>query len=160
MKIKTFIDVTTALDEGLIRDVQHQRFYFADSWSGLIWAYDYDIETEALSNRRDFVTMDQSNQGAADGGAVDAEGCLWNANFYARRFYRRTPDGAVKRVIEMPVRKVTSMNFGGSDMDVLYVASMAKPPLQRFPCDGPPCGSVCAITGLGISGIPKPRFGA
>ena len=29
-------------------------FYFSDTWSGGIWAYDYDIETGTVSNRRDF----------------------------------------------------------------------------------------------------------
>lgn len=137
-----------------------KTFYFADSWSGVIWAYDYDVETGAISNRRDFVTVDRSNEGAADGGTVDAEGYLWNANVYAGRLYRWAPDGSVDRVIDMPVRKVTSVNFGGPNMDVLYVTSMAKPPLPRFPDDGVQRGSVFAIHDLGITGVPEPRFGA
>jgi hypothetical protein len=38
----------------------------------------------------------------------------------------------VDRVIDMPVKKVTSVMFGGSDLDVLYVTSMALPPLPCF----------------------------
>ena len=30
-------------------------FYFADTWSGEIWAYDYDLDTGAVSNKRTFV---------------------------------------------------------------------------------------------------------
>lgn len=137
-----------------------KTFYFADSWSGVIWAYDYDVETGSISNRRDFVSVDRSNEGAADGGTVDAEGYLWNANVYAGRLYRWAPDGSVDRVIDMPVRKVTSVNFGGPNMDVLYVTSMAKPPLPRFPSDGVQRGSVFAIHDLGTTGVPEPRFGA
>jgi L-arabinonolactonase len=48
--------------------------------------------------------------------------------------------------------------FGGPNLDILYVTSMAKPPLPRFPGDGVLRGSVFAITGLGIRGIPEPRF--
>ncbi|MCZ4354729.1 SMP-30/gluconolactonase/LRE family protein [Roseovarius aestuarii] len=135
-------------------------FYFQDSWSGEIWAYDYDIETGNLSNRRVFATVDGSNGGAADGSTVDAEGYLWNALVYDSKLVRYAPDGTVDRVIEMPVKKVTSVNFGGPNMDVLYVTTMAKPPLPRFPGDGPLRGSVFAITGLGIKGVPEPRFGA
>ena len=29
-------------------------FYFADTWSGEIWAYDYDLATGKVSNRRTF----------------------------------------------------------------------------------------------------------
>lgn len=41
------------------------------------------------------------------------------------------PDGSVDRVTEMPVKKVTSVNFSGPN--ILYVTSMAKPALPRFP---------------------------
>ena len=135
-------------------------FYFADSWSGEIWKYDYDVETGKVSNRSVFTKVNTANGGAADGATVDAEGCVWSANVYDSKLYRYTPDGKVERIIEMPVKKVTSVNFGGPNMDVLYVTSMAKPPLPRFPGDGVLRGSLFAITGLGIKGIPEPRFGA
>ena len=64
----------------------------------------------------------------------------------------------VEHVIEMPVKKVTSVMFGGPDLDILYVTSMAKPPLPRFPGDGVLRGALFAITGLGIKGVPEPRF--
>jgi len=135
-------------------------FYFADSWSGEIWAYDYDEATGAVSNRRTFATLDTSTGGAADGSTVDAEGCLWNAQVYDGKLIRYRPDGTVDRVIEMPVKKVTSVMFGGPNLDILFVTSMAKPPLPRFPGDGVQRGSLFAITGLGITGVPEPRFGA
>lgn len=135
-------------------------FYFQDTWTGEIWAYDYDIETGAVSNRRTFAKVDGSNGGAADGSTVDAEGYLWNALVYDGKLTRFAPDGSVDRVIDMPVKKVTSVNFGGPDMDVLYVTSMAKPPLPRFPGDGQLRGSLFAIYDMGIRGISEPRFGA
>jgi sugar lactone lactonase YvrE len=77
---------------------------------------------------------------------------------YAGKLVRYTPDGQLERVIDMPVKKVTSVMFGGPDLDVLYVTSMAKPPLPRFPGDPVQRGSLFAITGLGIRGVPEPRF--
>jgi len=133
-------------------------FYFADSWSGEIWAYDYDLTTGNVSNRRTFCKLDTSTGGAADGSTVDAEGCLWNAQVYDGKLIRYTPDGKVERVIDMPVKKITSVMFGGPDLDVLYVTSMAKPPLPRFPGDGVLRGSLFAIHDLGIKGVPEPRF--
>jgi len=48
--------------------------------------------------------------------------------------------------------------FGGPNLDVLYVTSMAKPPLPRFPGDGVQRGSLFAIYDLAIRGVPEPRF--
>ena len=133
-------------------------FYFADTWSGEIWAYDYDMDTGNVSNRRTFAKLDTSTGGAEDGSSVDAVGFLWNALVYDGRLVRYAPDGTVDRVIEMPVKKVTSVSFGGPNLDILYVTSMAKPPLPRFPIDGVQGGSLFAIHDLGVRGIAEPRF--
>lgn len=135
-----------------------RTFYFADTWTGEIWAYDYDLDTGAVSNKRTFCKVDRSRGGAADGATVDAEGCVWSALVYDGRLVRYTPDGRVDRFIEMPVKKVTSMSFGGPNLDVLFVTSMAKPPLPRFPADGPLRGSLFAIHDLGVRGVAEPRF--
>jgi L-arabinonolactonase len=135
-----------------------KTFYFADTWSGEIWQYDYDLATGSVANRRTFAKVDRSRGGAADGSTVDAEGCLWNALVYDGRLVRYRPDGSVDRIIEMPVKKVTSVMFGGPALDILYVTSMAKPPLPRFPGDGVQRGSLFAIYDLGINGVPEPRF--
>ena len=156
----------TKLDQGIICSngpcwsPDGRTFYFNDTWSGEIWAYDYDLDTGGVSNRRAFAQVDTSGGGAADGSTVDAEGCLWNALVYDGKLVRYTPDGQVERVIDMPVRKVTSVMFGGPNLDVLFVTSMAKPPLPRFPGDGVQRGSLFAIRDLGIRGLPEPRFGA
>lgn len=156
----TKLDSDIIVSNGPCWSPDDKIFYFADSWSGEIWAYDYDINTGSVKNRRTFTKIDTSRGGAADGSTVDAEGCLWNAQVYDGKIVRYTPDGKVERVIDMPVKKVTSVNFGGPDLDILYVTSMAKPPLPRFPGDGVLRGSLFAIYDLGINGVPEPRFGA
>ena len=133
-------------------------FYFTDTWTGEIWAYDYDLDTGNVSNRRTFATVDTSQGGAADGSTVDAEGYLWSALVYDGRLIRYAPDGSVDREIRMPVKKVTSVMFGGPNLDILYVTSMAKPPLPRFPGDGVMRGSLFAVYDLGIQGVPESRF--
>ena len=54
--------------------------------------------------------------------------------------------------------KANNVIFGGPDLDVLYVTSMAKPPLPRFPEDRPLGGSLLAIYGLDVRGVPERRF--
>jgi sugar lactone lactonase YvrE len=134
-------------------------FYFTDTWSGEISAYDYDQKTGSLRNKRRLCRM-MDDVGAFDGATVDAEGCVWSAHVYAGRIVRYTPEGSVDRVIEMPVKKVTSVMFGGPNLDILFVTSMAKPPLPRFPGDGVLRGSLFAIHDLGVRGVPEARFAA
>lgn len=132
-------------------------FYFTDTWSGQISAYDYDTATGGIANKRAFARMNHEGAGF-DGATVDAEGCVWSAHVYVGKLVRYTPDGAIERIIDMPVKKVTSVMFGGPELDILYVTSMARPPLPRFPEDGQDRGALFAITGLGIRGLPEMRF--
>ncbi|SIR17299.1 MULTISPECIES: SMP-30/gluconolactonase/LRE family protein [unclassified Bosea (in: a-proteobacteria)] len=156
----TKLDTGIVCSNGPCWSPDGSTFYFQDTWSGEIWAYDYDIETGAATNRRVFAKVDTSKGGAADGSTVDAEGFLWNALVYDGRLVRYAPDGSVDRIIDMPVKKVTSVMFGGPNLDILFVTSMAKPPLPRFPGDGVLRGSLFAIRDLGIRGLPEMRFGA
>jgi L-arabinonolactonase len=48
--------------------------------------------------------------------------------------------------------------FGGADLDKLYVPTLSPAFLGR-PAD-PLDGSMFVIEGLGIHGLPEPRFGA
>ena len=134
-------------------------FYFTDTWSEDLWAYDYDAEAGTIANRRTFAST-KGQDGVPDGSTVDAEGFVWNAQVYGGEVVRYAPDGSVDRRIEMPVKKVTSVMFGGPELDTLYVTSMAKPPLPHLPEDGPLGGSLFVIRGLGVRGLPEPRFAA
>ena len=134
-----------------------RTFYFADSWSGQISAYDYDPATGGISNKRCFARMEHEGAGF-DGATVDAEGGVWSTLVYVGKLVRYNPDGSLDRVIDMPVKKVTSVMFGGPDLDILYVTSMAKPPLPRFPADPALRGALFALHDLGVRGVPETRF--
>ena len=75
---------------------------------------------------------------------------------------RRT---AVERRIGLPVRNITSVMFGGEKLDEIFVTSMARvkhPAVHDlFAKEIKPqflAGSLFRITGLGIRGVPEPRF--
>lgn len=133
--------------------------YFADSFRGRIYAYDYDPDTGAATNRRVFVEPVMQAGGAPDGATVDAEGYVWSALVFDGRIVRYAPDGSFDREIPMPVLKCTSLCFGGEALDTLFVTSMAHPPLPRYPGDGPKRGATFAVYGLGVTGIAEARFG-
>jgi L-arabinonolactonase len=133
-------------------------FYFVDTFAGKIFAYDWDARTGTPSNRRNFT--DTIHPGLPDGATVDSEGYYWNAfngtGAGQGEVRRYAPDGTVDRRIELPSLKVTSLMFGGPELDILYVTSMA---MNGFPEDRPCDGSLFAVHGLGVRGLPEHRFG-
>jgi len=130
--------------------------YVADSYACEIHAYDYDVETGDVCNRRLIVTT-SGDDGVPDGLTVDAEGYLWNARFGGGVVVRMSPDGKTDRVIEMPVGWVTSLTFGGPDHDILYVTTSggewdgARDTSEHAGC-------LFAIHDLGVQGLPERRF--
>lgn len=154
------------LDEGIICSngpcfsPDGRTLYFADTWTGDIWAYDYNLDTGEVSNRRVFTTVDTSDGGAVDGMTVDNEGFIWQAHVYGGKLNRYDPDGTLERAIEFPVLKVTCPTFGGENLDRLFVTTMGRPPLPRFPEDGPERGTLYVVDDLGVCGNPIPRFAA
>jgi sugar lactone lactonase YvrE len=160
----------TKVEEGIICtngpcwSPDNRTFYLADSFQGEIWAYDYEIDRGTLSHRRVFASF-KNDPGVADGSTVDEEGCLWNAQVISGDLVRYAPDGSIDRRMGMPVKNITSVMFGGRNLDELYVTSMARvkhPAVHdRFAKEVKPqflAGSLFRITGLGIRGIPEPRF--
>jgi L-arabinonolactonase len=164
---------TTKLDDGIICSngpcwsPDDKTFYFTDTFQREFWTYDYDIEVGTLSNKRVFASTKEGT-GIADGSTVDAEGCMWNAELSTGELVRYAPDGSVERRIGMPVRNITSVNFGGEKLDEIYVTSMARVKHpgavahDHFAVEAKPqfgAGSLFRVTGLGIQGVPEPRFG-
>ena len=142
----------------------NKTFYFADTFQQEIWAYDYDLETGTPSSRRLFATT-KDDLGVADGSTVDEEGCLWNAQLISGDLIRYAPDGSVERKISMPVKNITSVTFGGPNLDEIFVTSMARvkhPAVHdHFAVEAKPqfgAGHLFRIRGLGIRGLPEPRF--
>lgn len=133
-----------------------RTLYFADTGRNLIWAYDYDTETGAVRSRRRFASFDDQ-RGLPDGATVDAEGYVWSCEVYSGRLIRFDPSGVVDRIVGLPVNSTTSLTFGGPDLDIVYVTSMARPHRYRYHAERE-AGFVFAVHGLGVQGLPEPRF--
>jgi len=97
-----------------------RTMYFADSPRHKIWAFDYQPETGELSKERVFTAP---HPGFPDGSCVDADGCLWNAEWGASRIVRYTPAGKIDRVVAVPAKNPTCCAFGGARLDTLYITS-------------------------------------
>jgi sugar lactone lactonase YvrE len=133
-----------------------RTMYFADSVREVIWAFDYDLAAGALSNERLFFDC-KNNPGSPDGSCVDADGCLWNAEYGGWRLVRYTPSGKIDRSIAMPVANPTCCCFGGRDFDTLYITSASQNLSVSSLEKQPLAGSVFAVR-PGVKGLPESRF--
>ncbi len=105
---------------GFSPDLAHM--YFSDSGTGEISVFDYDRATGELTNRRIVTKVDES-EGVPDGMTVDSEGCLWSARWNGSCLVRMDPSGRVLQTIDLPVRQVSSVTFGGDDLQDIYITS-------------------------------------
>jgi sugar lactone lactonase YvrE len=135
--IKTHISVPNSL----AWSPDGKTMYFADSPRHKIWAFDYEPASGEATNERVFATP---HPGFPDGSCVDAEGCLWNAEWGAGRVVRYTPQGKVDRVLDLPAKKPTCCCFGGPGLDTLYVTTAD--------------GAGVFATRPGPTGLPEARF--
>ena len=132
-----------------------ETFYFADTRRNAIFAYDYDTATGAIGPERVAVDTAPHDSGP-DGGTVDSEGYLWTALVHTSRIARFAPDGSLDRLIDMPCTRPASVMFGGPDLDIVFVPSIRDSGNVRG--DKEIDGALFAIHGLGITGLPEPRF--
>ena len=134
-----------------------RTFYFADTYTREIWAYDYDMETGAAANRRVFCSFPAAGLKGPDGATVDAEGFVWSVSVYEGKLVHFGPDGKLDRVVGLPVESTTSLSFGGPGLDVAFVTSMARAVKGVKPKERE-AGALFAVHGLGVRGLPEPRF--
>jgi sugar lactone lactonase YvrE len=128
-----------------------REFYVADSWKGTISAFAWHSDMTTLPAEREIVTI-AFDKGVPDGAAVDEQGYIWSAIVLGGRIDRYAPDGSLDRSLPMPTPGITSLAFGGADLDILFATSRRGRP------DGPGGGALFAVRGLGIRGAPIGRY--
>jgi sugar lactone lactonase YvrE len=130
-----------------------RRFYFGDTLANVVRVYDYDPATSAIANERPF--LEGFARGLPDGSTVDSEGFLWNCRFFGGCIVRVAPDGIIDRVVEMPVKNITTCTFGGTNLKTLYVttAKIEAPAGDRL------AGGLYAVP-TDVAGQPENQFRA
>lgn len=142
-----------AIPNSLCFSLDGRTLYYCDSVHPRILCCDYDAETATVANCRTFAPM--QDECAPDGSIVDAEGCVWNAQWGAARVVRYTPQGEIERVIRVPAKNPSCAAFGGADLDRLFVTTaredLSDAELQRTPASG----GVYAWHESGLRGLPE-----
>lgn len=111
------------ISNGLAWSSAAQTMYYIDTPEYVVWAYDYDVQSGYIENKRVAITV-AKNLGAPDGMTMDAEGMLWIAHWGGRAVIRWNPmTGQIMEKIEVPAPHVTSCTFGGDDLQTLYITT-------------------------------------
>ena len=131
-------------------------FYIADSPAGAIFRYAFDAEGGALGPRQVAVEPGAA-PGWPDGMAVDEDGCLWSARWDGGCVVRFTPQGAVDRIVDMPVSRPTSCAFAGPDLATLVVTSGTAGMDEAARAAEPLAGGLFAFS-PGVKGAPAGTF--
>jgi L-arabinonolactonase len=152
----------TRMDDGFIASngiafsPDDKTMYYADTTSLTVYAYDFDVDSGAISNRRVFIST-EGLAGKVDGATVDADGFYWCAFVYDSAVRRYAPDGRLDRIITLPVKNPTCVAFGGRNLDVLYITSARQFLTADELAAQPAAGALLAVD-LGVKGLPEPRF--
>lgn len=141
------------LSNGIGFSPDHRTMYHSDTNTRRIYALDYDPETGDITNRR-ILIENPSGEGYPDGMTVDDEGTIWSARWDGRALYAYSPEGKPIGRVKFPVRKVSSIAFGGPNCATAFVTTAASNGRDEF--EGLLAGSLFSVD-LGVSGVPPFR---
>ncbi|MGH3744514.1 MAG: SMP-30/gluconolactonase/LRE family protein [Mycobacteriales bacterium] len=145
------------LSNGLAWSPDGELLYYADTATERVDAFDYDVATGAISQRRTFVDL-HDVPGRPDGLTVDAEGGVWVAMARGGTVRQFGADGALQGVIEAGTPTVTSCGFGGDGLRELYITTACVGLGEADLVDHPRAGALLRVRDVGVAGLPVSGF--
>ena len=130
----------TTVSNGLAWSSDKRTLYFIDSPTHKVIAYDFEIGSSSISNKRTVIEVPK-NFGSPDGMCIDAEDMLWIAHWGGNCIRRWNPKtGKVLKKVTVDAPHVTSCCFGGKNLDTLYITTarsgLDQERLSAFPLSG------------------------
>jgi sugar lactone lactonase YvrE len=140
------------ISNGLAWSPDHKTFYYIDTPTRKVLAFDYDLRSGGIANPRVAVKI-PAKLGWPDGMTSDYAGNLWVALWGGAALTVWNPaTGALVEKIPIPAKNVTSCAFGGPEQNELYVTSARKglsaADLEAYPASGALFRLQTDVTGL------------
>jgi sugar lactone lactonase YvrE len=128
------------ISNGLAWSPDSGTFYYIDTPTRTVMAYDYDLVAGEIANPRLAIAV-PPELGWPDGMTSDSEGKLWVALWGGAKLTRWDPsNGKLLTEIAFPALNVSACAFGGPDLTDLYVTSARKEmnaaQLAKYPLSG------------------------
>lgn len=124
--------------------------YYADTGLRTVWRQPLDAEGWPEGERAVFRVFD--GEGAPDGAEVDAESCLWIAEWGGGRVSRWTPEGRPLGAIETGAPQTTCPAFGGEGLRTLFATTALEGRADPSPREGRVLAAPAPVAGR-----PAPR---
>jgi sugar lactone lactonase YvrE len=144
---------------GIVWSADRKTMYYIDTLLKEVSAFDYDLESGSIDNRRTAVKIDDKEHGFPDGMAIDSEDGLWVAMWGGGRVCHCDPKkGEVVDIVEVPEAKnTTSCAFGGDNLDELYITTACAGFTDADWKEQPRGGSLF-LAKPGVTGVPSFEF--
>jgi sugar lactone lactonase YvrE len=130
--------VTGAL---FVADSEARQIHAYSQTDQAVWAKRVFVETHSLGS-------------SPDGCCFDDQGGLWTALVRAGQLARFDEQGQVTHLVPVPLTHPSSLCFGGTDRDELFVTSISDS--GRLSAQGEFDGHVLCLKGLGFRGSVRP----
>ncbi len=112
----------TGCSNGMAFSPDRKHLYWTCTSTRRIFRFDRNPATGNLTGQDELIRIGKE-EGVPDGLTVDARGDIWSARWDGSAIWRYTPSGRPIERIVFPVAKVSSLVFGGPDLDELYVTT-------------------------------------
>lgn len=146
------------LSNGIAWSPDYDKMFYVDTPTRRIDVFEFDEHEGRLRDRRPFTHIAEGC-GNPDGITVDEDGCVWVALARGGAVHRYKPDGEIALAVDVPAGLVTSVTFGGPQLDLLFVTTgcVGMSELELF--EKPLSGSVLVYE-VGTRGMAPERFGS
>ncbi|WP_194766893.1 SMP-30/gluconolactonase/LRE family protein [Tamlana sp. I1] len=132
------IEERLTIPNGMGWNKANTTFYMIDTEQHCMFAYDYSMNTGALSNKRIHVQF--NNNEFPDGMTIDVNDHFWIALWGGGKIVHLDEKGKKIKDIILPVPYPTSCCFGGPNLDHLLITSsrlvMSAEDILKYPLSG------------------------
>jgi sugar lactone lactonase YvrE len=148
-----------SISNGLAWSLDHKTLYYIDTPSFEVVAYDYNLTTGDISNKKSVIKINVEEDGYPDGMTIDQEGMLWIGHWDGWQVTRWNPlTGEKLGSIKLPAGRVTSCTFGGDNLDDLYITTARVGLTEEALALQPLAGELFVVKNCGFKGLPAFEF--
>lgn len=151
--LKTHVTNLT-IANGLAWSPDNKYMYYIDSITRTVDQFDFSVS--GITNRKAIFSFEKLNiPGLPDGMCIDSDGNLWVAVFNGGRVIKidpKKPDTLLDTIL-LPATQITSVAFGGKNLDELYVTSGRISVSGKTAPSPPENGGTFKVTGLRVKGM-------
>lgn len=140
----------TKIPNGMGFSLNHKIMYFTDSGDKSIYSFDYEKDTGNISSQKTLITV-AGDKGLPDGMTVDSNGDIWSASAGGYSLNQYSANGIEKQSIKFPAFMVSSVTFGGDNLDDIFVTTIGGENKKE---NGSGAGALFHLN-LGIKGNPE-----